>query len=102
MVPDTLSWHPPMDPSCSTLSPAASPTATPDTILVEESFLVRLSAAYFNASNSEIRNLPNFLGILIPIVILFTSSLLPRWPAKSIRMHLCNESSLKGMNYASF
>ena len=34
--------------------------------------------------------LPNQLGFLTPIFYLFTSSLLPYWPDKSIRMHLCN------------
>ena len=43
-----------MDPSCSIPSPAASPTATLDTILVQKSFLVRLSAAYFDPADSEI------------------------------------------------
>ena len=54
MVLDTLSQHPPMDPSCSTPSPAASTTATLDTIFMEDSFLVRPSVVYFNPDDSEI------------------------------------------------
>ena len=48
VVPDTLSQRPPMDPSCSTPSPAASPTVSLDTNLVVsryQSFLVCLLAA---------------------------------------------------------
>ena len=48
------------------------------------------------------RILPNWLGMLTPIYILFTSSLLPCWPDKSIRMHIFNYSSLKGMDSVSF
>ena len=44
-------------PSCSTQPPAASPTAILDTILVEESLLVRLSEAYFDPADSEIHKL---------------------------------------------
>ena len=54
MVPATLSWHPPMDPSYSTPSLAAPPIATLDTILVGESFVVRFYAAYFNPTDSEL------------------------------------------------
>ena len=46
MVPDTLSRHPLItDPFCGILHPTAPPTATLYTILVEKTFLLRLSAA---------------------------------------------------------
>ena len=44
-----------MDPSCSTPSPASSPIATLDSILVKVSFLVHLSADKFDPENSEMR-----------------------------------------------
>ena len=40
-----LSWRPASDPPCGNPSPATSPTATLDTILVEKSFLVHLFGA---------------------------------------------------------
>ena len=51
-----------MDPSCSTPSPIASPIATLVTILVEEPFLVRLSAAYFDLADSEMHKITQFYG----------------------------------------
>ena len=53
VAPNTLSWWHPMDPSCSAPLPAASLTATLDTILVEIAFLMRLSSVKFDLSNSE-------------------------------------------------
>ena len=54
MVLNTLSQCFPIDPSCSTSSLATSPTATLDTTLVEESFLVCFSAVYFDPADFEI------------------------------------------------
>ena len=79
-----------MDPSCITLYPAASPTATLDTILVEKSFLLRLSAAYFDPDYSEIRkfiHLARFSDPHFHIVYRISADL---WPDKSIQMHFCN------------
>ena len=55
MVLDTLSEHIPIkDPSNSTSHPADPPTTTLYNVWVEKSFLVRLSAAYFDPENSKI------------------------------------------------
>ena len=52
MIPDNLFHHPLLDHFYSTSSPAASPTATLDTILIVDFFLVRLYAAYFDLVDS--------------------------------------------------
>ena len=90
MAPDTLAFHPPMDPSCSTPSSAALPTATLDTILVEEAFLRAFLQLSLTQLTLKYTNLPKFLGLMTPIFALFTNYLLPCWPSKSIWMQLCN------------
>ena len=83
-------WCPPMDPHCSNPSPAASPTATVDTILVEKSFWCASLQVFLNLLTLKCANLPNWLGLLTHTFALFTGFLLSNWPEKSILMHLCN------------
>ena len=47
-------------------------------------------------------NFPSQLGLLTPILALFIGSLLLSQPDKSIRIYLCSQSSLRGIDSASF
>ena len=70
-----------MDPSCSTPSLAALPTATLDTILVEESLLVRLSVDYFDLDDSEMHKFAHLARSADPyfrIIHKFSNALLAR------------------------
>ena len=81
MVPDTLSWCLPIAPSCSTPYPAALPSATLDTILLEEPFLVRFSAAQFDPYNSEMCKFTQLARSANPhfhIILQFSVALLAR------------------------
>ena len=54
VVPDTFYWRSPITyPTCSIPHPAAPPIVALDAIVVEESFLICLSAAYFDPKDSK-------------------------------------------------
>ena len=101
-VTDTLSRRPPMDPLVAPtfLLPHPLQTWTPfwwNSLSSCTSLQLSLTL-----TTPTCANLPNFLGLLTPFFALFMSSLLPCWPDKFIQMPLCNYSSLKGVDSASF